>query len=190
MQSHSPPSLVDVFVQRQFATADVQEPGWPDSQRLEPCLDLHGIVCERSYLARDGKRILCHFRSPDAESLRMALRAARIDYDDLWTGEVNDIPGAADFGLVVERVFDDPLSLKQQRVYRARMARRLHGLGAEPARVLLSRCGKRLLWLCRASAPDAAVNTEAALCGDGFDVWRCAPSALLSQEGSHPGAAH
>lgn len=190
MNSYGPPSFVDVFVQRRFAMSNVHEQERPDSQRLEPCLNLYGIVYERSYLAQDGKRMLCHFRSPDAESLRMALQVARIGYDALWTAEVNDIPGAADFALVIERVFDHPLSLKQQRAYRAIMASRLQGLGVEPARVLLSRCGKRLLWLCRASTPDAAVNTEPALCGDGFDVWRCAPSALQARDESHPDAVH
>jgi len=173
MNSESEAILVDVFVQRCFATADARARERPDTRRIELCLDLHGILLERSYLARDGERILCHFRAPDAESLRVALHVAGVDYDALWTGVVRNIPGAAEFVLVVERVFDRPVSKEQERSCRARMARRLQDLGVEPARVLLSRCGKRILWLCRASTPAAVTAAQTGLAGQGLHVWCC-----------------
>jgi hypothetical protein len=177
-------ALVDVFVQRSFDASGACGGDRPDSPRVEPCLVLHGIRRERSYLARDGGRILCHFRAPDAESLRAALRAAGIDYDALWTGVVRNMPGAAEFVLVVERVFERPVSPKQERDCRVDAARRLQDLGVEPARVLLSRCRRRLLWLCRASTPEAVAAAEKELAGPGFDVWCCeavGPAAM------HPG---
>jgi len=173
MKSEREAALVDVFVQRSFGAVETCDREGPESPGLEPCLDLHGIIRERSYLARDGRRVLCHFRAPDAESLRMALRVAGVNYDALWTGVVRDIPGAADFVLVLERAFDRAVSLEQERHCRARTARRLLELGVEPARVLLSRCRKRLLWLCRATTPDTARAAEIELAGRGFEVWRC-----------------
>ena len=166
---------MDVFVQSSFVLADLHQQERPDTQRLESCLVLHGIVRERNYVARDGRRMLCHFRAPDAESLRMALRVVGVKYDAVWTAEVKEMPGASDFVLVVERVFEHPLSRNQQRAARASTARRLQDLGVEPARVLLSRCGRRLLWLCRAQAPDAVRAAEPDLANQGYDVWRCEP---------------
>jgi hypothetical protein len=173
MHVESAGGLVDVFVQRSLTAAEVHAQERPDTERFKTCLELHGILRKCSYLARDGRRVLCHFRSPDAESLRMALRVAGVDYDAVWTADVNDIPGAGDYVLVVERVFQHPLSPDQQRACRARTARLLQDLGVEPARVLLSRCGKRLLWLCRVHAPDAVTAVESDLASQGYDVWRC-----------------
>lgn len=174
MNSQRKAALVDVFVQRRFGAADdAGEQERPDSPRLEPCLDLHGILRERSYLARDGKRMLCHFRAPDAESLRVAMRVAGVGYDAVWTGAISNLPGTAEFGLVVERVFEHPVSPEQERTCRAATARRLLDLGAEPARILLSRCRKRLLWLCRTSTADTAMAAESDLANHGFEVWGC-----------------
>jgi len=175
MKSEREAALVDVFVQRSLGAMETYDRERPDSPRLEPCLDLHGIVRERSYLARDGSRILCHFRAPDAESLRMALRGAGVNYDALWTGVVRDIPGAADFVLVLERAFDFPVSQEHERRCRTRTTRRLLELGVEPARVLLSRCRKHLRWLCRAATPDAARAAEIELAGHGLKGWCCEP---------------
>ena len=172
MKTERETALVDVFVQRSFSTANVSELERPDGPRVESCLSLHGILRERSYLARDGSRILCHFRSPDAESLRLALRGCGVMYDALWTGIVTNTPGAANSVLAVERVFETPISKEQERDCRASTARRLHDLGVEPARVWLSRCRRRLLWLCRARTPDAIAAAETELAGHGFEVWR------------------
>ena len=166
---------MDVFLQRRYPAAEPQEGERPDSACLQPCLDLHGIQRERSYVARDGQRILCHFRAPDAESLRLALRVAGIDYDALWTGAVSHLPGATELVLVVERHFESPLSSEQERICRATTARRLLDLGAEPARVLISRCRRRLLWLCRAATAEVVRAVETELAAEGFEVWGCEP---------------
>ena len=164
-----------MFVQRRYAAAESQQGERPDSTRLQPCLDLHGIQRERSYLARDGQRILCHFRAPDAESLRLALRVAGIDYDALWTGAVSHLPGAMELVLVVERHFESPLGSEQEQTCRVTTARRLLDLGAVPARVLISRCRRRLLWLCRAATADVVRAVETELADQGFEAWGCEP---------------
>jgi len=86
MKNPGEAALVDVFVERRNGSAVTPGGGRSGNARLALCLDLHGILLERSYLAKDGKRMLCHFRAPDAESLRVALRVAGIDYDALWAG--------------------------------------------------------------------------------------------------------
>jgi len=172
MKTRPEAGLVDVFVQRSFNATDACELEGPDGPRAEPCLSLHGIVREKSYLARDGKRILCHFRSPDAESLRLALRGCGVSYDALWAGMVRIVPRAAKWVLVVERVFERPISEEREREFRAKTARCLQDLGVEPAGVLLSRCRKHLLWLCRARTTDAITAAELQLAGHGFEFWR------------------
>lgn len=87
--------LVDVYVLRTLHAANGYDKAPPDPQQFEYCLALHGIVCQRSYLASNGEQLLCHFRAPDAESLRTALRVARIEYDALWTAKNKGLTGTA-----------------------------------------------------------------------------------------------
>jgi len=90
MNPESSAALVDVFVLRSLASAEVDGQDLADTQQLESCLELHGVFRQRSYLAVDGKRMLCHFRAPDAESLRTVMRLAHIEYDALWSAKVKD----------------------------------------------------------------------------------------------------
>jgi len=96
MNPVNPSALVDVFVLRSLASSEADGQDVQNSQPFECCLELHGVLRQCSYLAADGRRVLCHYRAPDAESLRTALRAAHIEYDVVWTAQLKDAPGAAD----------------------------------------------------------------------------------------------
>ena len=95
MNPGNPSGLVDVFVLRSLGSSEADGQEGQSTQRFECCLELHGVIRMRSYLAADGRRMVCHYRAPDAESLRTALRAARIEYDVVWTAQVNNAADAA-----------------------------------------------------------------------------------------------
>ncbi len=96
MQEVNTRPLVDVFVLRSLGEAGEQAEDSCAYRQLESCLNLHGIVPLRTYLTSDGRRLLCHFQAPDADSLRMALRLARIDYDAVWSAKPRFMPGTND----------------------------------------------------------------------------------------------
>lgn len=48
------------------------------------CLALHRVEWLRTLESVDSKRLLCHFRAPDAESVRVVLRRMQIGIDALW----------------------------------------------------------------------------------------------------------
>ncbi|MEO0996748.1 MAG: nickel-binding protein [Pseudomonadota bacterium] len=50
----------------------------------EPCLALHRVQWLKTLESTDSARLLCHFRAPDAESVRLALRRLGIRFDVLW----------------------------------------------------------------------------------------------------------
>ena len=87
--------LVDVFVLRTLA-AESQLEDAHGARQLGSCLALYGAVPLRSYLTADGRRMLCHFHAPDADSLRSALRGARIEYDAIWSAGMQARSGATD----------------------------------------------------------------------------------------------
>ena len=48
------------------------------------CLETHRVRFVRSYFSVDRKRMLCLYRAPDAESVRIAQREAGMPLDRVW----------------------------------------------------------------------------------------------------------
>ena len=52
------------------------------------CFRLHRVHWQETRVSEDGSRLICRFRAPDAESVRIALRQSGIPFDAVWTGGV------------------------------------------------------------------------------------------------------
>ncbi|ATJ82416.1 DUF4242 domain-containing protein [Halomonas beimenensis] len=107
--------MIDVFLERRFASPQAPDRVSEATLAARACLDRHRIAWQGSLLARDGRRLVCHFRAPDAEGARMGLRQAGTDVARLWAGTVHEAPtpdAAADAGnVLVERAFAEPVNL-------------------------------------------------------------------------------
>lgn len=53
------------------------------------CDDLHRVSLLRSYLSSDGRRVICVYRGPDAESVRRANRGNGLPFERAWTASVH-----------------------------------------------------------------------------------------------------
>jgi hypothetical protein len=58
-----------------------------EAQRLDPCLEAHGVRWIRSYLSLDRRRMVCEFEAADAEAVRGALRSAGVGFLRVWPAE-------------------------------------------------------------------------------------------------------
>ena len=81
------------------------------------CFGMHRVDWKASYLSADGHKMVCHFRAPDMESARIALRQIDSDLSVFWKGSVHDAPGIdaaeiAKANILVERSFDDGVVLQ------------------------------------------------------------------------------
>ena len=56
--------------------------------RNQWCLDAHGVRHVTSYLAPDGRRMICVFEAPDAEAIRRTAAQLGYQYDSIWTATV------------------------------------------------------------------------------------------------------
>jgi len=56
----------------------------PMARRIDRCLELGGARWMRSYITQDGRRAICEFEAPDAESVREAFRSAGQPFDRAW----------------------------------------------------------------------------------------------------------
>ena len=70
------------------------EPPLSDEQRdqvfdrMGKCLEVYPVEWKRSMLSDDRKRMICHYESPDAETLRELQREAGASFDAIWPGIV------------------------------------------------------------------------------------------------------
>ncbi len=65
--------MTDVFLERRFDDEPMTEAiALEVGAFAESCLKLYRVDWLESLLARDGRQMICRFRSPDAESARTA----------------------------------------------------------------------------------------------------------------------
>jgi len=81
-----------VVVERAFPTPVTSEFVSNALQRAGWCLELHRAAYVESYLGGDGMKMVCVFRAPDAEAVRMANEQGQVPYTDVWTATIHE-PG-------------------------------------------------------------------------------------------------
>jgi len=54
------------------------------------CAEQHQVTFIRSYLSRDGRRMICEYQAPDAEAVRTLQRTARLPFERIWTATMFD----------------------------------------------------------------------------------------------------
>jgi hypothetical protein len=52
------------------------------------CLELHNVTFIQSYISPDRRRVICIYKGPDAESVRIANTTARLPFDRVWTASL------------------------------------------------------------------------------------------------------
>lgn len=174
--------MVDVFVER-HSVADVAGPVEPDSNTAA-CCDLHRARWQRSYVAEGGWRI-CHYRAPDAESVRLAFRTAGIRVDSIWSGTVHgDMQPAAAY--VVADLRSPPLTADIVDALKFLQAEWLLPMRLKLAHAIVPATKDRVICMC--AAPEEGfmrVNATAS-----SQVWSCrsiaAPSAGTPGQESLP----
>ena len=52
--------------------------------RAAACLEMHRVRFLRSFFSSDRRRMICTYRAPDAESVRISQREAGLPVDSIW----------------------------------------------------------------------------------------------------------
>lgn len=150
--------MTDVFLEREWDDP-LDLPNFAASMELsEDCFGLHRVSWCESLLSADGKRMLCHFSAPDAESVRIALQQYGVDLRIFWPGTVHDAPQLTDEDLdganvVVERSFAEPVALDDIQAIEDENIGCLRAHRVRFVRTFFSSDRRRML--CLYAAPDA-----------------------------------
>jgi Nickel responsive protein SCO4226-like len=149
--SHSSDSrLTDVFVER---TAEVRVKGYdiaPAARHSSACLDLYRVEWLETLICVGGTRLVCHFRAPDAESVRLALRNEGIPFDTLWAGTALDSGDSGASDTVIEHVFETPVPTDAAEALRTVTRKYLAPQCFKLNRAFISRDRTRIICLCEA----------------------------------------
>ena len=150
--------MTDVFLERAFETPLTESDVFAIAEKSGWCFELHRVDWHGSFLSSDGRRMVCWFDGPDAESARLALRKADADIRVLWSGTVHDAPGTtqadvAAANVLVERSFDTPVTLESIQEIEDAASGCLSAHHVQFVRTFFSRDRKRMICLYR--APDA-----------------------------------
>ncbi len=108
--------MTQVIVERQWDEPRTHADLQAMIERSEGCLARHRCDWRGSLLSADRRDLLCHFSSPDTESVRIALRQAGSHYNEVWAGTIHNAPGFTDADLdranvLVARRFDEPADI-------------------------------------------------------------------------------
>ena len=58
------------------------------SERMAPCLELHGVHWIQTHLSADRQRMVCVYEAPDAERVRKVQHEARAKFDRVWPAQL------------------------------------------------------------------------------------------------------
>jgi hypothetical protein len=143
---------VRVFLERTFdeplTPADVVDGG----RESKWCFDLHRVQWHGSFLALDGRTMICTFSAPDMESARLAMRDPDTDLSRFWPGTVH--PGASGITptVVVERSFAAPVRYEDIKALGEASAWCLETYNVKYSHTFFSL--DRMRMLCYYAAPD------------------------------------
>lgn len=160
--------MVDVFVERRGLPA-ASGPGEPDAAT---CCDLHRAHWQRSYVAEAGPRI-CHYRAPDAESVRLAFRKTGIAVDAIWTGTIHGDTTPSTECLVVELELLPPLPADPIAALELAQAEWLLPIGLRLAQAFVSTTHGRVICLCEARVGELIRVTGSVAATALGRIWSC-----------------
>jgi hypothetical protein len=145
------------------------------------CFALHGVELQESFIADKARRVICHFRAPDAESVRLALRQGDISVDSIWTGAVFEgtLPAAAN--LVIEHELTPPLPAEPREALAFARSRWLEPLGLTLASAVVNPARNRMLLFCQAHGTSRRVDDTAHRVSPGL-AWSCRRIAIANLE--------
>lgn len=103
----------NMFLTRTFeqplSVADVRE----RARSSEWCYLMHKVEWRGSYLAADGRTLICWFTAADSESVRIALRKSGADIQSLWAATVHEAPEPPVPNVLVNRSFQQPVTFEE-----------------------------------------------------------------------------
>ena len=164
-----------IVLERQFDTPVGHEDFVQMAMDSATCMPLYRVEWRESLLAEDGSRLLCRFEAPDSQAVRMVARNAPARASVAWPGTLHDTGREECANVVVERSFEEPVSVEELQAVEDAGAWCMELHRVTFLRTFFSQDRKRML--CLYHAPDAeSVRQAQRKAGMPTErVWSCLP---------------
>lgn len=177
--------MVDVFAEW-LENAPVDRCGIPE-HGFDGCPHLLKVRWRESFVAAGGRRLICRFSAPDAESVRIALRRTGIAVEAVWSGTVHRwIAGNRDGSL--DDVFLPALPAGIDHALARSIAAGIAPGEPELTRAIVSSDRSRLIGVCDTTGGSASFMLAPIDDASRRGVWRCRrfaarPGSAITQAG-------
>ena len=170
--------MVDVILERLFNPALSPDGFTALATESASCLSLYRVEWQESLLADDGNRLVCHFKAPDTESVRMVAKDQRAQGKIAWAGMVHDTSRAGQANVVVERRFDEPVTVESVQAIEDAGAWCMELHQATFLRTFFSIDCKRMICLYRAPDAESVRLAQRQAKMPVERVWSCQPFSM------------
>ncbi|MEH6648860.1 MAG: nickel-binding protein [Motiliproteus sp.] len=147
--------MADIFTERQFSTPQRRADIIAMANKSIGCFGIYQVSWHESFLALDGSRMFCHFSAADAESVRIAFRKTGSPEAQFWPGTLHQAPENIEPNILVERRFEQPVSLQSIQDIEDSSAWCLETHQVKFVRTYFSRQRTRMICLYRAADAEA-----------------------------------
>ena len=152
--------MADIFVEREFDPPLTRDDVLDMAAQSVGCFGIYKVEWIESFLSLDGRKMFCHFSTPDVESLRLAFRQSTGSVPlVIWSGSIHDSSGVLTASVLVERSFVEPVLLDDIHAMEVANSWCLETRNVKHQRSFFARDKKRML--CLYNAPDAQAVREA-----------------------------
>ena len=172
--------MTDLILERNFDEPLTADEVTAMAAESGTCFALYRVDWNQSFLAADGRRLICWLTAPDAESARQALRRNGVGDHVLWPAAVHDAaapdaPSWREANVLVERSWEEPVTLERIQAIEDAGAHCLATHRVKFARTFFSTDRRKMV--CLYKAPDAeSVRTAQRQADMPMDaVWACKP---------------
>ena len=157
--------MTDVLVERRWQPPLTDADALVMAQLAEDCLGIYRVDWCGSLLSSDGAQMFCHFRAPDAESVRIALRQPGASPGNAWSCTVEDAPRAglsdlARVNVVTTHRFDEAVDVATIQALARSAASHLDGRHGCLVRTYVSNHGRRMICLYQSADIEPVRNAE------------------------------
>lgn len=165
--------MQDVILERQFEPGLTTEGFYALAAEGIKCMPLYRVQWQESLLALDGNRLVCRFKAPDTEAVRMVARDSHPKVKIAWSGAVHETGRDQAANVMVERRFAEPVTVEELQAKEDAAAWCLEQHQVTFLRTFFSADRRRML--CLYHAPDAeSVRQAQRQAGMPLDrVWAC-----------------
>jgi hypothetical protein len=165
--------MENIVMERSYASPLKEKGFLAMAGDLAGCLGLYRAQWQESFLAEDGRLLVCCFQAPDSESIRTMSRGDSSTYKSVWHGTVHDTARDGLASVVVERRFDTPVTVESLQDIEDTSAWCLEAHKVSFLRTYFSADQRNMI--CLYQAPDAeSVRLAQQQAGMPFErVWAC-----------------